>query len=328
MKFPLAGCSVALLLSVAMLASPGGIAASEFTITTNSVVTLGSREEARKAITSEDDFIRALSDFDRAARMKSETPVSRAEFLKLIGEETLEWTESDKTKLEGAAANAAKRLQHFRIALPAKILLVKTTGREEGNAAYCRGTNTVVLSRQFVDAPAQTLGSVFIHELFHILTRNNPKLREELYALIGFKPCREIKLPAKMASRLITNPDAPRLDYSVEVTRGDRRLAVVPVLFATPERWSKKRGGEFFAYLTWKLMPFEGDGSGRRARDASREVTLLAERDVSGFTEQIGDQPGRILQAEEILAEYFVRFVEGEGPIPARVREGMSRLLK
>jgi hypothetical protein len=205
--------------------------------------------------------------------------------------------------------------------------LVKTTGREEADSAYCRGTNVVALSRHFVNAPAAELDSMLIHELFHILSRNSPELRQKLYALIGFKPCAEIGFPPELEAHHITNPDAPRLDYFVEVTRGEQKLDVVPVLFATPERWNKEKGGEFFGYFTWKLMAIES-GENSPMLKAGGGPVLLDSGAVSGFREQIGEQPGPVLQAEEILAEYFVKFAEARGRIPLRVQDGLRRLFQ
>jgi hypothetical protein len=309
---------------LAML-TPLSLSAAELAVTTNSVLVLGSREEARKALMAEDDFIRALSDFDRAARMKSESPVTRAQFLDFVGGEVLAWTDADSAKVQREAAVAKQKLSNLKIPLPARILLVNTTGREEANTAYCRGTNTIVLSRRFVNAAG--LNSVLIHELFHIMSRNNAGLREQLYALIGFKPCAPLKLPAELEARHITNPDAPHLDYFVEVTRGPQKLDAIPVLFATPERWNKEKGGEFFAYLTWNLMAIDRAGGSARPLSENGKVVLLNARDISGFREQIGEQPGPVLQAEEILAEYFVKFVEGSGEVPLRVQQGMRKLL-
>jgi len=291
-----------------LLLLPPALAASEFHIVSNSVVVLADVDAARKALRIEDDFIRALSEFDRASRMKSEQPVSREEFLKFIEGEALAWSDEDIARIEKAVTGARGKLSKFKLRLPERVLLVQTSGREEAHSAYCRGTNIIVLSRHFVNAPAAELDSMLIHELFHILSRNNPQLRTKLYALIGFKPCGEIEFPPELEGRHITNPDAPRLDYFVEVTRGKQKLDVVPVLFATPERWNKEKGGEFFAYFTWKLMAIE-QGKNSPMLNANGEPVLLSSGEVSGFREQIGEQPGPVLQAEEILAEYFVKVV-------------------
>src|SRR6185295_8730869 len=198
----------------------------------------------------------------------------------------------------------------------------QTTGREEADASYCRGTNIIVFSRHFVNAPAGELETAVIHELFHLLSRNNPELRAKLYALIGFKPCDEIQLPAELDSRHITNPDAPRLDFMIEVTYQAEKAAAVPVLYATPERWNKARGGEFFRYLTWRLMRVEQVNGNWRPAKSSGKPMLFRSSDVAGFEQQIGEQAGPVLQAEEILAEYFVKLVEGRGQVPPWVLGG------
>src|SRR5688572_2315357 len=55
-------------------------------ITADASLLLCTREQARAALSTEDDFIRALSEFDRASRAKAET-VSRSEFLKFISDQ-------------------------------------------------------------------------------------------------------------------------------------------------------------------------------------------------------------------------------------------------
>jgi len=241
-------------LSVALPSLSPALAACEFQIVSNSVVVLPDVDTARKALRIEDDFIRALSDFDRAARMKSEQPVSREEFLKFIEDEALAWSDQDIARIETAVTGAREKLSKFKLMLPERVLLVQTSGREEAYSAYCRSTNIIAIARHFVSGPSRELESLLIHESFHLLSRNNADLRTKLYALIGFKPCEEIQFPLELDSGRITNPDAPRLDYLIEVTHQEKRLAVVPVMFATPERWTKEKGGEFFAYFTWKLM--------------------------------------------------------------------------
>jgi len=36
------------------------------------------------------------------------------------------------------------------------------------------------------------LEKLLTHELFHILSRHNPALREKLYAVVGFHKCQEL----------------------------------------------------------------------------------------------------------------------------------------
>jgi len=64
-----------------------------------------------------------------------------------------------------------------------------------------------------------------------------------------------------------------------------------------------------------------------RPTRSNDKPVLLGLRDVTDFPEQIGEQPGPVLQAEEILAEYFVKVVEGREKVPPQVRDGISGLL-
>ena len=44
-----------------------------------------------------------------------------------------------------------------------------------------------------------------------------------------------------------------------------KSIAVVPILFSSEKNYEPRKGGEFFAYLTFKLMMIEQrDGDGRR----------------------------------------------------------------
>jgi hypothetical protein len=284
---------IPLQLLLAFLSLSAALRAAEFHVASNTVVVLGGVEAGRKALGMEDDFIRTLSDFDRAARVKAEQPVSREQFLKFIEGEAMAWSDTDAARIEKAAAGVREKLSKFKVMLPQRILLVQTTGREEAQTAYCRGTNIIVLARRFVNGPSGELESALIHELFHLLTRNNPDLRARLYALIGFKPCGEIQFPVELDSRRITNPDAPRLDFSIEVTYQEQQLAVVPVLFATPERWTREKGGEFLNYLTWRLMAVERvNGIGALCEQAE-SLYCSAHVRRQGFVNRLENNPAR-----------------------------------
>jgi len=71
-------------LAVALLGLASAALASDLAITKHSALRLSTVGEARLALAAEDDFIRALSEFDRASRMKVEAPPTREEFLKLL----------------------------------------------------------------------------------------------------------------------------------------------------------------------------------------------------------------------------------------------------
>ena len=56
--------------------------------------------------------------------------------------------------------------------------------------------------------------------------------QRKLYAVVGFRPCGEIDLPPSLRDCKITNPDAPRLNYLIELQTDEGPAPVTP-LFAS-----------------------------------------------------------------------------------------------
>ena len=101
------------------------------------------------------------------------------------------------SKLSKVIAKAKIKLSHLASHLPNNITFIKTSGADEGGAPYTRG-NSVILPKRQVSQSVKSLERLFYHELFHIISRNNQQLRDELYSIIGFKPCGVVKLVLMM----------------------------------------------------------------------------------------------------------------------------------
>jgi hypothetical protein len=140
--------------------------------------------EAKSILATRDDFVQRMSPFDRAARMKTGNAVSEKEFLEFAGSNVLEWDDAEKQKVTSALLEIQK--QPFSLRLPGKVFIVKTTGNEEGKASYTRA-NAIILPKAEIDMPMEKLQKTLCHELFLILSRAKPALREKLYASIGFR---------------------------------------------------------------------------------------------------------------------------------------------
>ena len=181
--------------------------------------------------------------------------------------------------------------------------MIKTTGDEEGHAFYTRDTAIIMPGPETEKASIDVLKKTIAHELFHILSRTNPDVREQLYQAIGFSKCDEVQLPADLASRKITNPDAPRNDHALQLHFGGKEFPAVPILLSTSEKYDPKRGGEFFNYLQFKfLLP---------PKPGTDKPELVDPAYVSGFFEQIGHNTEYVIHPEEILAENFALLVLG-----------------
>ncbi|MEN6451875.1 MAG: hypothetical protein ABFC96_15400 [Thermoguttaceae bacterium] len=294
---------VGFVLVVLMMAAKTVLA--EVKLDDKTVVSFASVDQGKKVLASRDDFVRRLSPFDRASRLKTDEDVSEEAYLKFVANNVLEWNESERSLLSAAVSDISPQLKQLALPWPEKVIVIKTTGKEEGDSAYTRA-NAIVFPRSLLE-PYQDVGQMFRHELFHILSRQNPALRDDLYRVIGFEKCKEIEFPTEYAKRRITNPDAPLNDHCIQVRANGNAIWAMPVLYARGD-YDAARGGDFFNYMTLRLVVVaEGDTSRPQhwVYDP-RRPRMCGLDDVSGLVEQVGRNTGYIIHPEEILAENFV----------------------
>jgi hypothetical protein len=265
--------------------------------------------EGAEILGRKDDFIQRLSVFDRAARMKTDRSISEEEFLKFVKGSVLAWNDSEKAKIEEAIASIRPALNALPLSLPKIVNLVKTTGAEEGRAFYTRDTAIIMPEKETDEADAHLLEKTIAHELFHILSRENPALREKLYESIGFTKCDEVEFPSDLKSRKITNPDGPRSDHAIRIRVGKEELRAVPILFSNAAKYDVNRGGEFFNYLQLSFLQVPGM--------SSAQSVLVSPEEVSGFFEQVGRNTKYVIHPEEILADNFALLILDEHNVPS-----------
>ena len=281
-------------------------------------VHFASQSEGRKILTEKDDFIQRLSPFDRSARMKTDKAVSEDEFLQFVGKHVIDWTSDERQTVQAAIEAIAPLLRDLRFSWPPTVQLIKTTGNEEGNAAYTRA-RAIVLPKGELGKGQDHLKKLVCHELFHILSRQNPELREKLYGIIGFTRCNEIKLPPGLERRKITNPDAPRNDHFIRLQIDGRESLAVPILVSSSDIYDVKRGGEFFEYLQLQFLVVEKSAGSENMQAVSEGSSpkLADMKRVSGFMEQVGKNTDYIIHPEEILAENFALLVLKGDNVPS-----------
>lgn len=269
-------------------------------------------EEGQKLLTQRDEFIERLSPFDRSARMKTSETVSEEAFLRFVSTNVLAWTDAEMAAIREAMANIECRLIPLALPWPDPIFMVKTSGREEARAAYTRG-NAIVLPTNRI-AAANSLPGLLGHELFHVLSRSQPKLREKLYDTIGFRPCQEVPYPPTLKEIRITNPDGPRTDYAIKIQFQDRSTWAVPIIYSRSSQYDAARKNDFFDYIEFRFLLVERAGVGNppAATYEAANPVLANPNQISGFYEQVGRNTGYIIHPDEILAEHFRLLVTGQ----------------
>lgn len=163
-----------------------------------------------------------------------------------------------------------------------------------------------------------SLNATIAHELFHVLSRNAPELRDKLYAVIGFQPCGEIRFPPALAPRKLTDPDAPKNDHCIMLNADVGPVWGVPMLFSTTEHYNVTEGGPFFRYAQLKLLLVRrADRAPFAAHYDLAHIEFLEVDQARGFYEQVGRNTNYIVHPEEILADNFRLLVLGKTDVPS-----------
>jgi hypothetical protein len=282
-------------------------------------IVLATVEQAKTVLGRKDEFVQRMSPFDRSARMKTDKVVSEKEYLAFVVSNILAWDKKETANIEAALAIVKRKLKKFSLNLPATVFMIKTTGKEEGQAPYTRG-NAIVFPKRVLSGPSEKLQKTIAHEFFHILSRNNPKLRTRLYAIIGFEACNEVDFPSGLKPRKLTNPDAPKNNHHIKLSVEGKPISAVPILLSRSEKYDVQAGGEFFNYLELRFLAIEKDTKSKKfvAVYKDKKPVLLEMRDVgASYIQQIGRNTGYIIHPEEVLAENFAMLVLGAGKAPS-----------
>ena len=258
--------------------------------------------EAKRIITKRDEFIQSLSPFDKAARLKTENSISEGEFLNFISRQTLDWGSFECSNVDSILESILLKIEQYPLEFPKKISLIKTTGKEEGYAAYCR-ENAIIIPQTLVNMPYQ-LKNLLTHELFHIYSKNNLEKRKELYQIVGFFECPDLKFPEELSELKITNPDAPLNNIYFKNDKAN----VMPILFSN-EPYSLKKGGELFAYLQFRLIRVELKQDCSEPIYKNKKLQLYCVEDFPSYIQKIGMNTDYVIHPEEILAENFVLLI-------------------
>ena len=289
-------------------------------------LTFATVEQGRQILGAEDAFVERLSPFDRSARMKTDQEVSKEQYLAFVRKNVLQWDNNEKRRVESALRAIQPALTKWSIVLPKTVFVVKTTGAEEGDTTYTRG-DAIVLPRGMLASSEGELQRILAHELFHILSRNDPLLRQSLYQTIGFQRCGEVELPPTLQARKITNPDTPINEHCIRVGIAGKQTWAIPILISRTDRYDVRRGGEFFDYLQFALLLVfrVGDADVARPLSDERGPKLVGVEEATDFFEQVGRNTRYVIHPDEILADNFALLILGRRDVPSpRVLERMA----
>ena len=284
-------------------------------------------DRAEKILRRPDVWARQLSAFDRGARMRTLEPTSTQSFLAFTGDAGRDWTSAEQEYWRMLADRLSDALTGLNARVP-QIFMVKTTGLEEFNAAYTRN-RSIMLPQERLDIAGDERRDLFLlaHEFFHVLSAENPALRSELYALLGFERFAKFEYPVELEERRLSNPQAHHNEHALAVQTPDGAREVVPVLQSTVPlediiELPTSGPPPIFGVLDIVLLPVD-IGTGAVLRDASGEPIRYGFGNTS-WVPQMQRNSSYIIHPEELMADNFALLMEwrSSGVIPATTPSG------
>ena len=318
-----------LLVALFVVANLPTVALADEPLTRETSVHFASAEAGQTLVATSDTFIKALSRFDRQARLQTDGEATEAALLAFLKGEVVEWDDAARKSLVDSIERLRPKLESFHLPLPKVILIVQTSGKEEANAAYTRGTAIMLPKERVQKLKPDALDRLLLHELFHVLSRNAPELRRDLYRIIGFHVCDPMALPPSMADLKLTNPDAPLIDCRIELTDDGETCQAAPILYSSSATYDAIKKPPLFQYLTFRLMKLEEHDGRWRPLLKGDEPVLLDPAKSKSFADQIGQNTKYIIHPDEVLADNFVFLVMQTENLPSpEIIERMSERLR
>ncbi len=303
-------------------------AQSEFTLQEGTVVVPVDGDRAKELLTTEDEYTAILSRFDLMSKTlsKSDT-VKLQDYLNKSVLSVKSWSDEDKKGLKKVVESVNKKIKELglKLSMPPRIEIIKSDMQNEGGAdGYTRG-NYIVLRDNSVSGSSGSYERVFIHELFHILSRHDKTMSEKVYNIIGFKKCNEVAYPSEIAGLRLSNPDAPLNNFYITVKYNDKPIDVMLILFSGREY----TGGSFFGYMQIGLLAVVGDEQNKKVIYNDGKPLILKFKDVKGFYEQVGRNTNYNIHAEELSADHFEMLVNQDSGLPnPEIIDAMKNVMK
>jgi hypothetical protein len=165
------------------------------------------------------------------------------------------------------------------------------------------------------------------HELFHVLSTENPALRHALYWLLGFKRFARFEYPIELEERRGSNPNAHHDDHALTVQTASGPADVVPVLQVTRPlekaiQLPTSGPPAIFAHIDVPLIPVD-IGTGDVLRDGGGNLVTYGFGNTDWLAQMLRNS-SYIIHPEELLADNFALLMEWRrsGMLPASVPGG------
>ena len=282
----------------------------ELRLTARTLVVLPTAARGRELLATPDGYTAQLSAFDLSAKLQRRAPGTAADYLAHASGQVLAWTADEAAAMSRIVASVGRALAELELDLPLPpvVEVVRTTLAEEGFMTGYTRRHVVVLSAAGLRA------RIFAHELFHVLTRHAPPLRERAYGLLDFRIVPPIAPSADLAPRLITNPDVPVVDAVTRVRlTGDARPAWVGAILVASRAYDE---GPLGHYLAPGWLVADETAAGLCPRLEGGQAVVLQPTEIGGLAARMGGNTSYDIHPEEVSADHFSLLLGGVRGLP------------
>lgn len=284
-------------------------------------------EEASEVLVKRDSYLEELSSYECGLKMKTTDPVQEKDFLDFLQSCVLQWDEKEIIRINSILEKAKKILSlHVDFAEP--ILLIKTDGREEWNSAYTRENAIILPEKRISRYKDNKLMKLIIHEVFHVISKTYPSLKNILYGTIGFEKISKFELPGELKSIRLTNPDAPDIYYYTSVYYKKNLIPVIPITVLKAERDNIDSQKDILKSISTKMLVLEQDNGKFKASCSSKGPLLIDLNEINGLKDKMGTDINNFQHPEETLANIFTDISTGDNDrVPGKVLKAFNRFL-
>jgi hypothetical protein len=274
-------------------------------------VVVATQEEGARAISARDEYMSTVTAGDVSIWLRRPGSGRDVDALaQYLAGNVLPWSPEERARLDAMIARVSPRLADLAPWLPERVQIARFRTESSSGADFTRGSTIFLSGLKPTD---EAMDERFFHELFHVISRSHEARRHEFYAIVGFEVCTPLVLDDALRARVLTNPDAPIVEYASQVQINNRSVWATPLMVADLTRYTPR--SDLFDHVELQFLALSRDASGRCVADASS--TLTQAELGAAVVARAGGNTNYVLHPEELVADNFAQMMMGRRAAPS-----------
>ncbi len=294
-----------------------------FTFLSAQVLIFSDREDGARYLSQDkmDHYFEKVNPIELAIQLNdqdmdlTDRDAAVTQYIESYQDEVLSITNKEKQILESLMRWLIEACNEFNEQLlPDTIRMIVVKGNHYGESTFFTRGHAIVTSRASLEhMPAHAIRHVMLHELFHIISRYNAKLRLELYGHVGFHKIDNSLLFRKdFYEKILYNPDGVALEYGINLMMKDSStVKFIPVISTKANHYDVSKP-TFFEYINFQLYPLDPVGDQYFVRSPEACESLDMTHLMGAFFNRITMNTQYIIHPDEILADNFMYLFRSE----------------